>query len=48
MFVLSIATFTFTSALWVSRQPIAIDDEAPGFIHEEGFSSVNYNNVYGR
>ena len=30
--------------LWVSRQPIAIDDKALGFI----FSSVNYNNAYGR
>ena len=25
------------SALWVSRQPIDIDDKAPGFIHEDGF-----------
>ena len=25
------------SALWVSRQPIAIDEKAPGFIHEDGF-----------
>ena len=34
------------SALWVSRQPIAIDDKAPPF--RPVFSSVNYNNVYGR
>ena len=25
-----------SSALWVSRQRIAIDDKAPGFIHEDG------------
>ena len=28
-------------SLWVSRQPIAIDDKAPGVILED----VNYNNV---
>ena len=36
--------------MWVSRQPIAIDDKAPGLIlfMKRVFSYVNYNNVYGR
>ena len=38
-----------SSALWVSRQPIAIDEQSSGFYSwRPGFSHVNYNNVYGR